>query len=99
MLDTAALIAAGSRAPGCVEVLNQLQEWGGKPESRLLVREKQLPAPNAALGNSLMAHALDFDDTHERGDIHGYSVVFPAAMAITDRVGKVSGRDFLSAIV
>lgn len=99
LLDTGALIAAGSNAPGCAEVLDQLVDWGGKPESRLFVRGGRLPAPYAAMANSVMAHALDFDDTHERGDMHGYAVVLPATLAIADRVGKVSGKDFLAAIV
>ncbi|MBJ3777109.1 MmgE/PrpD family protein [Acuticoccus mangrovi] len=99
LLDTMGLIAAGASAPGCEAVIDQLVDWGGKPEARLFVRDRRVPAPAAAMGNSLMAHALDFDDTHERGDMHGYAVVLPAAMAMAERCGPVSGPEFLRAIV
>src|SRR5262245_61862818 len=81
LLDTVGLMVAGAKAPGCAEVLDQLADWGGCGEATMLNRGKKVPAPYAALANSLAAHAFDFDDTHERGDMHGYSVVLPAALA------------------
>ncbi len=58
----------------------------------------KIPAPYAALGNALVAHAFDFDDTHERGDMHAYAVVFPAALAAAERAGGVSGEQLLTAL-
>ena len=98
LLDTIGLMAAGVRAPGCGQVLDQLVDWGGCKESTLLGRSTKLPAPYAALGNALAAHAFDFDDTHERGDMHAYAVVFPAALAVAERTGDVSGSELLAAV-
>lgn len=98
LFDTIGLMAAGVNAPGCAQVLDQLVDWGGCKESTLLGRGTKLPAPYAALGNSLTAHAFDFDDTHERGDMHAYSVVFPAALAAAERAGGISGADLLAAV-
>lgn len=64
----------------------------------MLTRDLRLPAPYAALANSLTAHAFDYDDTHEKGDMHAYSVVLPAALAAAEVKGKVSGADFLAAV-
>jgi 2-methylcitrate dehydratase PrpD len=98
LLDTVGLMVAGVKAPGCDQVLDQLVEWGGRGEATLLGRQAKLPAPYAALGNALTAHAFDFDDTHERGDMHAYAVVFPAALAVAERVGGVSGKELLAAV-
>jgi 2-methylcitrate dehydratase PrpD len=99
LLDTMGLMWAGAKAPGAAETIAQLTEWGGKPEARILATGVGVPAPYAALANSVAAHALDFDDTHERGDMHAYSVVVPAAFAAAERMGKVTGKDLLTALV
>ena len=98
LLDTVGLMVAGVKAPGCDQILDQLADWGGRGEATLLGRNTKIPAPYAALGNALVAHAFDFDDTHERGDMHAYAVVFPAALAAAERVGSVSGEQLLAAV-
>ncbi|MGE3148310.1 MAG: MmgE/PrpD family protein [Pseudorhodoplanes sp.] len=97
IFDTLSLMVVGARAPGCAIVHDQLVAWGGAPEATVLSSGKRLPAPAAALINSMMTHAFDFDDCHETADIHGYAVILPAALAIAERKGGVSGRDFLVA--
>lgn len=98
ILDTLAVMLAGRRAPGCGEVLNQLADWGGSPEA-FVAGNGRLPAPNAAFANSLMAHALDYDDTHERADVHAFSVVFPTVLACAEVAENGSGADILAATV
>jgi 2-methylcitrate dehydratase PrpD len=98
VLDTCGLMVAGIRAPGCAEVLNQLEQWGGRGEASVFSGGDRLPAPAAAMANALLAHAFDFDDTHERGDMHGYAVVVPAVLAAAELVGNVSGKALITAI-
>ena len=98
VLDTISLMLAGRRAPGCDATVGLLTQWGGKEEATVIGTNTRLPSPAAALANSLHAHAYDFDDTHERGDMHGYAVVLPAALATAERIGNVSGRDLLVAV-
>ena len=98
ILDTMSLMLAGHRAPGCAPTFELMKSWGGRPEAMVVGEDVRLPAPAAALMNSLHAHAFDYDDTHERGDMHGYAVVLPAALAVAERVGGVSGSDFLAAV-
>jgi hypothetical protein len=76
-----------------------VSRWGGAAEGRVLLRGVSLPAPQAALLNVSMGHALDFDDTLDTGgSIHpGVSVLGPA-LALCDNVGRVTGKELLSAV-
>ena len=52
----------------------------------------------AALVNGAMSHALDYEDTHDGGLVHPNGTALPAALAIAQHLGTVSGRDFITAI-
>ena len=52
----------------------------------------------AALVNGVMAHSLDFDDTHAAGTLHPGAPVIPAALAAGEMIGA-SGADVLAGIV
>lgn len=98
ILDTLGTMIAGIRAPGCREVLEQLSDWGGKPEATVLGTGQNLPSPYAALANSMMAHALDFDDIHELADVHANAVVLPSVLSASEVAGNVSGRELIAAV-
>ena len=51
-------------------VLRVATAWGGSPEAGVVGAADRLPAPNAALVNGTLAHALDFDDTHLPSVLH-----------------------------
>jgi|KBSMisStandDraft_5_1062788.scaffolds.fasta_scaffold30835_4 2-methylcitrate dehydratase PrpD len=99
-LDTLGVLAAGTKAPG----IRELAEAMGRLESAsgtatVLVGGGYASPPAAALINAASAHALDFDDTHDVARVHAFSVVLPAAIAAAQAETRVSGRDFLTAIV
>ena len=99
VLDTFGCILGGSGAPGIDDIFALLDEWGGQPESRVLLRGCALPAPHAAMINACMGHALDFDDTHDTaGSIHPGISVLAASLAMADRLGGISGRDLVLAV-
>jgi len=98
ILDTLATTLAGSSAPGCKSVVDQVKDWGGKEESTILVYGGKAISENAALANSMMAHALDLDDTHDEAVIHSYVSVLPAALAMAERNGGVGGKDLITAV-
>lgn len=98
ILDTLGVTLAGCKAPGIPAVLEQLREWGGKPEARVLVYGDPLPAPMAAFANSTMAHALDYDEVHKPSCQHIMVSLFPVATAAAEKAG-VSGQDLLTAII
>ncbi len=99
VLDTLGVAIGGSVAPGIDTLAGMVQHWGGRGESTLLLLGDQVPSPQAAMVNAAMGHALDFDDTLDRGgSIHpGTSALF-ASLATAERLGGVNGRDFVLAV-
>jgi 2-methylcitrate dehydratase PrpD len=99
VLDTFGCMLGGSGAPGINELWAVIGGWGGREESRVLLRGMRLPAPQAALMNASMGHALDFDDTLDSGgSIHPGVSVLASVMAVADSLGSVSGREVLLAV-
>lgn len=96
-LDSLACALAGWNAPGVREVIEQMVAWGGAEEASVLVHGGRLPAPNAAFANSVMIHALDYDDVYIPGTLHIKSVVLPAALAAAEMV-DATGPELLAAI-
>jgi 2-methylcitrate dehydratase PrpD len=41
---------------------------------------------------------LDFEDTHDRALVHPNAAAIPAALAIAESLGNVSGKDFIAAL-
>ncbi len=70
--------------------------WGGNDQATAIHAGKT-NAPNAALLNGTMAHALDFDDTHLPSVLHPSASVVPAAIA-TAELTNASGIQLLDAI-
>src|ERR1700722_5895455 len=99
ILDTFGCLLGGSSAPGIAELARVVGGWGGVQQSQVMLRELRLPAPQAAMLNASMAHALDFDDTLDHGgSIHPGASVLAASLAIADMLGGVSGQRLLLAI-
>src|SRR5271169_6488985 len=99
ILDTFGCMLGGSGSPGIDELFAVIAPWGGREESRVLLRRTSLPAPQAALLNASMGHALDFDDTLDTGgSIHPGVSVLASVLAMADSLGGVSGRDLLLAV-
>ena len=98
VIDQFATAFAGSVADGAVEVVAEVLEWGGKPESTIWGYGDRVPAAHAAFANAVMSHAWDFDDTHMPSICHTGVVTVPTAFAMAERIGKVSGKDLMTAI-
>ncbi len=52
----------------------------------------------AALANGVLSHAIDFDDSHD-AIVHPNGIIFPAALAIAQYLGDVTGEEFITAMV
>jgi len=59
---------------------------------------RSLSSRDAAVVNGVLAHGLDYDDTHSPGVIHATASSLPLALALSDQLGA-SGRDLLVAYV
>jgi 2-methylcitrate dehydratase PrpD len=99
VLDTFGCMLGGTGAPGIDVLTAMATEWGGTPQSGVLMRGRRLPAPQAAMLNASMGHALDFDDTLDHGgSIHPGVSILAAALATADRLGGCGGKDFVLAV-
>jgi 2-methylcitrate dehydratase PrpD len=99
ILDTFGCLLGGSGALGIAELARVLGGWGGAPQAQVMLWQRRLPAPQAAMLNASMAHALDFDDTLDHGGaIHPGASVLAASLAASDLLGGVSGQNLLLAI-
>ena len=95
---TLGTIVAGSRAPGIQQVLSCIIDWGAKEESTVLVFGNKLPAPSAALMNATMAHCFHVDMKDDRHSYPTGVAAIPAALAMVEKLGRVSGRELITAV-
>jgi 2-methylcitrate dehydratase PrpD len=99
LVDTLSCALAGSSAPGVAEVRDLVTEWGGAPQADVWVFGGKAPAHHAAWLNSALAHARDYDDTHDAAILHAGVSTVPAAIAAAQLRGGVSGADLIAAVV
>ncbi len=99
MLDALGVILGASGAVADSRALAELVlDAGGKPESTVIGFGGKVPAWMAALANGGMGHSLDYDDIHTLVVVHPSACVVPAAFAMAERIGNVSGRELLTAV-
>ncbi len=99
ILYTLGTILAGSSAPGITQALAGAKALsGGSQESTVLVTGEKLPAASAALVNATMGHSRELDINDDRIAYKSSVTVVPAALALAEKVGNVSGKDFIAAV-
>jgi 2-methylcitrate dehydratase PrpD len=99
VLDSLATALGGSRKAAIAELVELVKEWGGKPQSTVIGHDLKCPAPEAALINGTMIHALDYDDGHPVAQVHIGCVAVSTCFAVAERQGNISGREFIKALV
>ena len=98
LLDTVGVAIAGAMAPGCREVVRMVLDNYAGSQSTVWGTRRRATAAEAALANGMMAHAHDFDDTHDIAVLHAGVSVVPAALSIADWKGGVSGQELITAV-
>ncbi|MFP4622268.1 MAG: MmgE/PrpD family protein [Bacteroidales bacterium] len=101
LLDSLGVCFPGSNAPGCYEAASLLSSWNAPTNScaSLLVYTGKLNPPQAALINSMIMHALDFDDTLDDSALHCFVNVLPSALASAQQQNSVSGKKLIESLV
>ncbi|WP_374653581.1 MmgE/PrpD family protein [Dongia sp.] len=108
ILDGLALYVAGSDEESVRLLIEDARDLGGRPEALLLGGgETKIPAALAARVLGTAGHAHDWDDTQvSRDPAHVYGLLthptvppLTAALVMSQKIGQVSGRDFLNAFV
>jgi 2-methylcitrate dehydratase PrpD len=99
VMDSLGVVFPGSRAPGCPQIVEMLRAWPSPEGASVLLNDFAVAPPLAAMANSAMMHALDFDDTLDVSALHTFVSVLPAALAAAEHRGAVSGKELIAALV
>lgn len=95
VFDTLVCAIAGSGARGVAEARDLAIEWAGAPQATIFAFGNRVPAHHAAWVNGTMAHARDYDDTHDAVILHAGVSVIPAALAAAELRFGARGDDFI----
>lgn len=98
VLDSLATALGGSSKGGINELVDMVKEWGGNQQSTIIAYGIKCPAPNAAQVNGTMIHALDYDDGHQVALVHIGCVAVSTCFATAERMGKLSGKELITAL-
>ena len=99
ILDAAGCAAAARRFDFAAPSLAAIAELGGGGRRAVIgERALRLPLRDAVLANGLLAHGLDYDDTHTEGIVHLTASVFPTALGVAAELGA-SGAELLAAYI
>ena len=99
VLDTLGIIMPASvLMPDLNAAIDLRIEAGGKEESSILGYGIKVPCWEAAFANGVRGHALDYADGHLEAVYRVGISVIPAAFAVAERIGGVSGKEFITAV-
>ncbi len=92
-------LAATGQADVCRPFREYAIEQGGRLDCTLFGSDVRVPAAAAAFANGALAHALDFEDSHDGALLHPNAPTIPAVLAVSEAYGPISGHDLIAAIV
>ena len=99
ILDTLGVGISGGNGPRADDLLAAAAQMGEGAEATIWGTGRKLPAAHAAFCNAYQAHCQEFDCVHEGAVAHVMTIVLPAALAVSERIGGVSGKRLLEAAV
>jgi len=89
----------------CIALYEMVREEGVRGQSTLIGFGGKAPCWMAALVNGSLCHAMDYDDSVDiivdsttNFITHPTGSTFPAALAAAEKVGSISGKDFITAV-
>lgn len=97
VLDTLGIAAAATPLDTSAAARAWVSEQGGHPQAHAVGLAEPVPAALAAFVNGVLAHSLDYDDTHLPSVLHPSATVVPAALAAAEATGA-DGRATIAAI-
>jgi len=98
MLDTIGIMIAVNNFKEIKPLIELIKEQGGSQESTIIGNKIKVPMLNAVLANGVMAHSVDYDDTHLGSGIHVSSTAVVTALAVGEKIGA-DGKLLISSIV
>jgi 2-methylcitrate dehydratase len=98
LLDSIGCALAAIKLKDIQASCNYVQQLGGKKQASIIWYGNKTSMPNAALMNSLLIRAMDYNDVYWKRDPCHPSDIIPAALAPGEYRG-VSGKELITAIV
>jgi len=96
VLDTLGICIAATALDTSGMATRVAAAWGGHGEATVIGYADKLPAAAAGFVNGVLAHSLDYDDTHLPSVLHPSASIVPAALAVGEATGA-STRDVIAA--
>ncbi len=96
-LDCMGAALAGVTEPVSQTITGYVRGLGGPGQASVIGAALKVSAPDAALANGAIAHALDYDDCGVKIG-HPSVLVLPAALSLGEHLGA-SGREMLTAYI
>jgi 2-methylcitrate dehydratase PrpD len=98
MLDVVGTALAATRFDFAQHALSGLLGIAEGGSNSVIGMGVKLPLRDAALLNGILAHGLDYDDTHPGAIVHPSGSAFPCALGVGEYTGA-GGRDLLTAYI
>jgi 2-methylcitrate dehydratase PrpD len=92
------MLAASGLSADAVPFASLAKRNGGQPEAGLLGSAQRVPMAAAAFANGALSHALDYEDAFDAAPTHPNASLLPAAFAVCESDGGISGQDLLIAV-
>ncbi len=86
-LDILGLCVAAHRLETSAAIIGHALDQGGHAQATAVGVPQRVTAAQAALVNGVLAHSLDYDDTHLPSVLHPSASVVPAALAAAEHAG------------
>lgn len=96
ILDCVGCALAARRFDFAERSLRAIADLGGPGPSVVIGQPLRLPLRDAVLANGILAHGLDYDDTHSAAIVHLSVSAFPTALGVAAQL-DLPGRDLLAA--
>ncbi|WP_293781772.1 MmgE/PrpD family protein [uncultured Aeromicrobium sp.] len=97
VLDVVGIAIAAQALPTSAAVVRVVEQTGGRPQATAFGITDRVPAAQAAFVNGVLAHSLDYDDTHLPSVLHPSASVVPAVLAAAE-AGEHDGREVIRAV-
>lgn len=97
VLDILGICFAATELETSKAAATWVKSQGGVAHANGIGLTERVPAAQAAFINGVLAHSLDYDDTHLPSVLHPSASVIPAALAAAQSVGA-DGRETIAAI-
>ncbi len=97
VLDVLGLCVAAHRLDTSAAIIAHVHDQGGHGQATVIGSAKRSTASQSALANGVLAHSLDYDDTHLPSVLHPSASVVPAVLAAAEHAGA-TGEQAVRAI-